>query len=226
MRVDILSLFPGYFDGPLNESILMQAQKKELLNVNLVDIRDFAEDKHRKVDDKVYGGGPGMVMKPEPTVKALRSVKKPSSRTIFMSPQGKPLTAKSCRRLATYDHIVILCGHYEGVDQRIIDAEVDEEISIGDFVLTNGCLAALVVLDGMARFITGVVGNPEAVDEETFENGLFDYPLYTRPETFEGMEVPSVLKSGNHAEITKWRRMKALEKTLTTRPDLLGEIQS
>ncbi len=222
-RFDILSLFPGYFCGPFDESILKRAQQEKLLDIRLIDIRDFADNKWRKVDDRPYGGGPGMVLMPDPVVKALRSVKTPTSRTIYLSPQGQRLTAKKCRELAECEHLILLCGHYEGIDERALENEVDEEISIGDYVLTNGCLAAIVVVDAVARFIPGVLGHPAAAGEDSFEQGVLDCPHYTRPEIFEGKQVPPVLLSGNHKEIAKWRHAKAKEKTRKVRPDLLDE---
>lgn len=220
MRFDILSLFPGYFKGPFDESIIKQAKAKGKVEIHLVDIRDFSEDKWRRADERPYGGGPGMVMMPGPVAKALRSVKTPQSRAIYLSPQGKPLTAAKCRELAAIPHLVLLCGHYEGIDERVLESDVDEEISIGDYVLTNGCLAAIVLVDAVIRFVPGVLGHSLAAEEDSFEKGLLDYPHYTRPEEFEGRVVPKVLMSGNHQEIAKWRKEKAVEKTKRIRPDL------
>ncbi len=223
MRFDILSLFPDYFVGPFDESIINQARKGGLLDINLVDIRNFAENKWRKVDDRPYGGGPGMVLMAEPVVKAIRSVKSEKSRTIYMSPQGAPLTAEKCRELASVPHLILLCGHYEGIDERALVKEVDEEISIGDYVLSNGCIAAIVLVDAVARFVPGVIGDERAADEDSFEGGLLDCPHYTRPEEFEGLEVPKVLLSGNHQKIAAWRKQAALEKTKRVRPDLFAK---
>lgn len=220
-EIDILSLFPAYFQGPFDESIIGQARKKELLEVNLVDIRDFADNRNRRVDDRPYGGGPGMVLMPQPVTQAIRSVKRTGSHVVYLSPQGSLLTAQKCRQLATYDHLVLLCGHYEGIDERALQLEVDEEISIGDYVLTNGCLAAIVLLDATVRFIPGILGHDAAADEDSFEQGMFDCPHYTRPEVFEGLSVPEVLLSGNHKKIAEWRRQRALEKTQRVRPDLI-----
>lgn len=220
IKFDILSLFPEYFQGPFDASMIERAKQAGLLNINLVDIRDFAEARYNRVDDRPYGGGPGMVLMPEPVAKAIRSVKTETSRTLYMSPQGKVLDAKKCRELAAYDHLVILCGHYEGIDERVIEKEVDEEISIGDYVLTNGCVAAIVLVDAICRFIPGVIGHQEAVAQDSFENGLLDCPHYTRPEIFEGVAVPQVLLSGNHKKIAEWRLDKAREKTRRVRPDL------
>ena len=220
-KYDILSLFPDYFRGPFDESMIKRARQAGLLDINLVDIRDFADNRHNRVDDRPYGGGPGMVLMPEPAVKAIRSVKTERSKVIYLSPQGKALNAKKCREFARQDHLIILCGHYEGIDERIIEKEIDEEISIGDYVLTNGCAAAIVLVDAVSRFIPGVLGHEEAADEDSFENGLLDCPHYTRPEVFEGVTVPKVLLSGNHQMIEEWRQNMALEKTRRIRPDLL-----
>jgi tRNA (guanine37-N1)-methyltransferase len=219
--IDILSLFLGYFTGPFDESIIKRAREKGLVNIRLTDIRDFADNRYRRVDDRPYGGGPGMVMMAQPVMAAIRHVKTSQSRVIYLTPQGRRLTAVKCRELAQEDHLILLCGHYEGIDQRVLDHEVDEEISIGDYVLTNGCLAAIVVVDSVIRFIPGVLGHALAAEEDSFEKGLLDCPHYTRPEVFEGHTVPSVLLSGNHQEIAKWRREQALKKTQEVRPDLL-----
>ncbi len=223
MKIDILSLFPAYFQGPFDESMIGQARKKQLLEINLIDIRDFADNKHRKVDDRPYGGGPGMVMMPEPVAKAVRSVREEKSHVVYLSPQGKVLTAAKCRELASHSHLILLCGHYEGIDERVLQSEVDEEISIGDYVLTNGALAAIVLVDAVVRFVPGVLGHELASVEESFEQGILDCPHYTRPEVFEGQEVPKVLLGGNHQEIAKWRKAKAIEKTERVRPDLIKQ---
>lgn len=221
LRIDILSLFPEYFRGPFDESIIKQAVKKGIIEICQTDIRDFADNKFRRVDDRPYGGGPGMVMMAQPTASAIRSVKRPGSKVIYMSPQGRPLTAAKSRELATCEHLIILCGHYEGVDERVLEAHVDEEISIGDYVLTNGCLAAIVLVDTLVRFVPGVLGHEDAADEDSFENGRLDCPHYTRPEEFEGKKVPEVLLSGNHKRIAEWRKEQALKKTKQIRPDIL-----
>lgn len=223
MRIDILSLFPNYFTGPFDESIIKQARKKGFLDINLIDIREFADNRYRKVDDRPYGGGPGMVMMPQPVISAIRHVRKPESKVIYLSPQGHPLTATKCRELAQHEHLVLLCGHYEGIDERILD-EVNEEISIGDYVLTNGCLSAIVLVDALVRFVPGVLGHASAANEDSFENGLLDYPHYTRPEIYEDKSVPTVLLSGDHKKIDQWRRKKALEKTKRMRPDLWQKL--
>lgn len=221
MDIDILSLFPGYFNGPLSESMIKRAVEKGIVNIRLTDIRDFSDNRYRKVDDRPYGGGPGMVMMAQPVTAAIRQVKGSQSRVIYLTPQGKKLTAARSRELAQESHLVFLCGHYEGIDQRVLDREIDEEISIGDYVLTNGCLAAIVVIDTLIRFIPGVLGHAQAAEEDSFENGRLDCPHYTRPEEFEGLPVPATLLSGNHQEIAKWRLEQALKKTKDIRPDLL-----
>jgi len=228
MRVDILSLFPDYFSGPFDVSILKRARESKLLDIRLVNIRDFAPRKgaknenYAKVDDRPYGGGPGMVLMPEPVCAAIRSVKREKSHVVYLSPQGEKLTAKKCQELSQKEHLVLLCGHYEGVDERALK-EVDEEISIGDYVLTNGCLAAIVLVDAMARFIPGVLGHEEAAGQDSFQEGIFDAPHYTRPEVFEGIAIPEVLKTGHHAEIAKWRQKQGLAKTKRVRPELISK---
>lgn len=221
MLIHILSLFPEYFQGPFTVSILKRAIEKGLIQIEHVDIREFGEGKHKKVDDRPFGGGPGMVMMAGPLCNAIRSVKKEKSRVVHLSPQGKLLTAATCERLISHSHLVLVCGHYEGIDERILK-EVDEEISIGDYVLTNGCLPAIVLIDAMARFIPGVLGNDEAASQDSFQQGIFDAPHYTRPEVFEGMPVPEVLRQGNHEKIKQWRLKEALKKTQRVRPDLVG----
>lgn len=218
---DILSLFPEYFIGPFDVSIIKRAKENGLLKIDLVNIRDFAKGRYRQVDDRPYGGGPGMVLMAEPVVRAIRSVKSKESHVIYLSPQGKTLTAKKCTELSNKTHLILLCGHYEGIDERIIESEVDEEISIGDYVLTCGGAAAIVLVDAISRFIPGVIGNEEGPKQDSFENGIFDAPVYTRPPIFENWAVPSVLLTGNHAEIQCWRTKKAKMKTKRVRPELL-----
>lgn len=225
-RFDILSLFPNYFEGPFSVSMIGRAREKGLLDIGLVDMRAFASGRYQQVDDRPYGGGPGMVLMAEPVVKAVRSVKSEASHVVYLTPQGSLLTAKKCSALAEKDHLVILCGHYEGVDERAIASEVDEEISIGDYVLTSGCPAAVVLVDSVARFIPGVLGNEAAAKQDSFENGLFEAPVFTRPPVFEGMEVPKVLQSGHHAEIEVWQKKMALDKTKRIRPDLIEKLQN
>ncbi len=225
LRIDLLSLFPEYFQGPFDCSIIRQAINNMLLEIKMTNIRDFADNRHNKVDDRPFGGGPGMVMMPGPVCRAIDSVATDNSHVIYMSPQGSLLNAKKCRELAAKEHLVILCGHYEGIDERAL-SHVDEEISIGDYVLTNGCLAAIVLIDSVSRFVPGVLGHELAADEDSFENHLLDHPHYTQPVVFEGIEVPAVLRSGNHKKIREWRLSKAVEKTRAVRPDLLSNTPS
>lgn len=220
MRFDILSLFPEYFQSPFGVSMIKRAVECGLIEFNLINIRDFADNRHKSVDDRPYGGGPGMVMMPEPVAKAIRSVKKEGAKVIYLTPQGRKLDASLSRRLATEEQLILLCGHYEGVDERVLESEVDEEVSIGDYVLTNGCIAAIVLVDAISRFIPGFLGNESAAAEDSFENGIFDCPHYTRPEIFEGKEVPPVLLSGHHKKIAEWRKAEALRKTGRVRPEL------
>ena len=219
MKFDVLTLFPEMFE-PLNSSIIGRAKEKNLIQINLINIRDFSKDKHKKVDDTPYGGGAGMVMMPDVVYDAYKSVEDKNAKVIYMSPQGKKLTQKKVEELAKQEHLIILCGHYEGIDQRVIDKIVDEEISIGDYVLTGGEIPAMVLIDSVSRYNSGVIAE-ESREEESFTNGLLEYPQYTRPEVFEGVEVPEVLLSGHHANIEKWRKEKALEITKLKRPDLL-----
>lgn len=218
-EIDIISLFPGYFAGPFDESMILRARKKGIVDIRHIDLRNFAVTKHRRVDDRPFGGGPGMVMMVEPIVNAIRSVHKENSHVIYLSPQGKPLTAKKCEELSKKEHLILLCGHYEGVDERVM-SEVDEEISIGDYVLTNGALAAIVLVDAVARFVPGVLGDERGVEQDSFQRGILDCPHYTVPLEFEEKKVPEVLLSGNHAQIEKWRQESALERTKEKRFDL------
>ena len=225
MLIDLLSLFPDYFQGPFDVSMIKRAREAGLLDLRLIDIRNFAENKHRRVDDRPYGGGPGMVLCPEPVAKAIRSVKTDRSHVVYLSPQGTPLSAKKGEELARKEHLVLLCGHYEGIDERVLKKEVDEEISIGDYVLTNGCVAAIVLIDVVIRFIPGVIGHPDAVKEDSFQNGLFDGPHFTGPIDFEGQLVPAVLREGNHEKIRQYRLAEAIKKTRRVRPELAENYQ-
>ncbi len=221
MEFEILTLFPEFFEGPFSTSMIGRACEKGLISISITQLRDFAEGKHQQVDDRPFGGGPGMVLKPEPLARAIRSVRQEKSHVVYLSPQGKPLTAKRCEELAKCDHLVLLCGHYEGIDERVVQAQVDEEISIGDYVLTSGGPAAVVLVDAIARFVPGVLGHEQAAEQDSFQDGVLDCPHYTRPEVFEGMRVPEVLLNGNHSLIEKWRKEKALEKTRKVRPDII-----
>ena len=219
MKFDILTLFPEMFE-PINQSILGRAQEKNIIDINVINIRDFSENKHKKVDDTPYGGGAGMVMMPDVVYSAYNSVKTDNAKVIYMSPQGKTLNQIKVEQLAKEDHLIILCGHYEGIDQRVLDKIVDEEISIGDYVLTGGEIPAMVLIDSVSRYVEGVL-KADSIKEESFSDGLLEYPQYTRPEIFEGEKVPEILLSGNHQEIDKWRKEKSLEITKKKRPDLL-----
>ena len=218
MDIDILSLFPEYFEGPFSCSMIKRAAEKLLVNIQLVDIRSFAKDRHSTVDDRPYGGGPGMILKVGPIVDAIRSLRRERSHVIYLSPQGRLLDAITCESMAlSYEHLILLCGHYEGIDERAINLEVDEEISIGNYVLTSGCTAAIVFVDAISRFIPGVIGNSEAVYKDSFHvKEGFDNPHYTRPAEFEGLVVPDVLVGGNHMKIEAWRKEKALAKRNST----------
>ena len=219
MKFDVLTLFPEMFEI-LNQSIIGKAIEKELININLINIRDFSKDKHKKVDDTPYGGGAGMVMKPDVVYDAYQSIKDRNAKVIYMSPQGKPLNQDKVEELSKENHLIILCGHYEGIDQRVLDKIVDEEISIGDYVLTGGEIPAMVLIDSVSRYVEGVL-KEDSIKEESFSNGLLEYPQYTRPEIFEGMKVPEILLSGHHENIEKWRKEKSLEMTKKKRPDIL-----
>ena len=223
MKFDILTLFPAMFDGPLTESIIRRAVEKGLLDIRLHQIRDFATDRHKVVDDAPYGGGDGMVMKVEPIAACLEAVKaeRLNARVLLTSPRGRLFDNAAARELAQEQEIIIICGRYEGVDERVRELFVDDEFSIGDFVLTGGELAAMVMVDATARFVPGVLGSPGSAEADTFSDGLLEYPQYTRPADYRGHLVPPVLLSGNHADVARWRRRKALEKTLHARPDLL-----
>ena len=223
MKFDVLTLFPEMFE-PMKHSVIGRAVEKGLLEINLVNIRDFSKDKHKKVDDTVYGGGAGMLMKPDVVYDAFKSVKSEEAKVIYLSPQGKKLCQSKVEELAKSEHLILLCGHYEGIDQRVIDKIVDEEISIGDYVLTGGEIPAMVLIDSVSRYVEGVITG-ESTSEESFSSeGLLEYPQYTRPEEFEGMKVPEVLQSGHHENINKWRRKEAIRITYKKRPDLLEKV--
>jgi len=222
LQIDIITLFPRMLDGFLAESILGRGIDAGHLAVGVHDLRRWCTDKHRTADDRPFGGGAGMVLKPEPVFAAIEQLQTPGCRRIYLTPDGVPLSPALALSLSREKHLVMLSGHYEGIDQRIRDQVIDQEISIGDYVLTNGTLAAAVVLDALARFIPGVLGEEKSLTHESFTSKLLDFPQYTRPAEFKGMSVPEVLLSGNHAEIEKWRSARQLEKTASVRPDLLN----
>ena len=228
MRVDVLTLFPAMLEAVLGDSIIGRARDRGILELNFIDIRDYTENKHRKVDDYPFGGGGGMLMQAQPVYDAYMSVAKDLDYkpfTIFMSPQGKVLSQRTVIDLSQKEHIVILCGHYEGVDQRVLDEIVDMEISLGDFVLTGGEIAAMAVIDAAARLIPGVLAGEGAYTNESHFNGLLEHPQYTRPDTWRGIGVPEVLLSGHHANIEKWKREKSIENTYKKRPDMLENAE-
>ncbi len=219
MKFSVLTLFPDMF-SPLKQSIIGKAIEDKKIELNLINIRDFSKDKHKKVDDTPYGGGAGMVMKADVVYDAYEHIKDENAKVIFLSPQGKTLNQNKVKELATEEHIILLCGHYEGIDQRVIDEIVDEEISIGDYVLTGGELPAMVLIDSVSRYVEGVLSK-DSIKEESFTNNLLEYPQYTRPEIFHGIKVPEVLLSGHHENIKKWREEQSLKNTLQKRPNLL-----
>ena len=219
MKFDVLTLFPEMFES-LKESIIGKAREKGLIDINLINIRDFSKDKHKKVDDTPYGGGAGMVIRPDVVYDAYESVKDEKAKVIYMSPQGKTLNQQKVEELSKQEHLILICGHYEGIDQRVLDKLEVEEISIGDYVLTGGELPAMVLIDSVSRYVDGVI-TKESIEEESFSNNLLEYPQYTRPEEFMGIKVPEVLISGHHENIRKWRHEKQLEITKHKRPDLL-----
>ena len=222
MRIDIITLFPEMLSGYVGSSMMKRAAEAEAVEFNFINPRDFTTDKHQMTDDRPYGGGPGMVMKPEPLFAAVESVKSVESRVILLSPSGTPFKQEIAQQLAcNRSHLIFICGHYEGIDERVREALVDEELSIGDYVLTNGALAAAVVSDAVVRLLPGVLGGGEmAREDESFATGFLDYPQYTRPPIYRDMEVPALLLSGDHAAVEAWRRAAARERTASRRPDL------
>ena len=222
MKIDVLTLFPAMFAGPLDESIIMRARKKGLLDLKIHQLRDWTHDRHKTVDDKPFGGGPGMLMKPEPLFEAVESMKRADTKVILFSPSGRKFSQQIARELAQEKDLLLVTGHYEGFDERVREALADDELSIGDYVLTNGALPAMVVIDAVARLLPGVLGDDASSSDESFSHGLLEYPQYTRPAEFRGMKVPEVLLNGNHAEIEKWRREQAKLRTQKQRPDLLS----
>jgi len=227
MKFDILTLFPNMFSSPFQESILGRAIEKGLIQIRAINIRDFALDKHHVVDDTPYGGGQGMVMKVEPIARAIEWIKseEPSAWAIYLTPQGRTFEQEMARNLSSKSHLILLCGRYEGVDERVRELFVDEEISIGDYVLTGGELAAMVIIDAVSRLLLGVLGSDRSAEEDSFFHSLLEYPQYTRPSNFRGREVPEVLLSGDHSAISLWRRKEALKRTSLRRPDLLAKAQ-
>jgi tRNA (guanine37-N1)-methyltransferase len=224
MRIDVFTIFPGILRGPLGESLLGRAIAEGVLEVHLHDVRDFTTDRHRSVDDESFGGGPGMVMKPEPVFAAVESLGDDRGRAILLSPAGRRLDRDLVHQLAHEAHLTLICGRYEGVDERVVEGLPAEEVSIGDYVLSGGELPALVLIEAVTRLIPGVIGREESHERDSFEEGLLDHPHYTRPAEFRGMSVPEVLRSGHHAEIERWRREAALDKTRRNRPDLFGRL--
>ncbi len=221
LHIDILTLFPRMLDGFLAESILGKGIERGLLSVKVHDLREWTTDKHHTADDRPFGGGAGMVLKAEPVFAAIEQLQKPGCRRIYLTPDGAPFSTRMAEALSGEQHLILLSGHYEGIDQRIRDCVIDQEISIGDYVLTNGTVAAAIVIDALSRFIPGVLGEEKSLTHESFTNKLLDFPQYTRPADFRGMSVPEVLLSGDHGKIEKWRHAKQVEKTRSVRPDLL-----
>ena len=231
MRIDIMTLFPELVETVLSESIIGRARKSGALDIRTYNIRDFSEDKHRRVDDTPYGGGKGMLMAAPPIYNCYEAVLADigekdyeNTRTVYMSPRGRTLTQDIAKEMSSCDRIIVLCGHYEGVDQRIIDEIIDEEISIGDYVLTGGEIPACILADAVGRLVPGVLSEAECFEKESFEDGLLEYPQYTRPAVFHGMEVPEVLLSGHHANIEKWRHERSVEITKKNRPDMAEKL--
>jgi tRNA (guanine37-N1)-methyltransferase len=223
MQIDILTLFPEICRAPLHESMMKRAQDSGALDLHIHNLRDWTTDKHRVVDDAPFGGGQGMVMKPEPVFAAVESLRREKSWVVLMTPQGRKLNQERVRGFSTHEHLIIICGHYEGIDQRVVDHLIDEEISIGDYVLTNGAIAAVVFVDAVVRLFPGVLGHEQSAVDDSFSGGLLEGPQYTRPSDFRGWKVPEVLLSGNHAAIAAWRKQQAIERTRKDRPDLLSE---
>ena len=223
LKLDIITIFPEIFFGPFEASIVKRARDKGLVDINVINLRDFSTDKHKSVDDRPYGGGPGMVMTPEPLFEAVKSVRTPESKVLMMAPAGEVFKQKVAAELKEESHLIFICGHYEGIDDRVRQALVDRTISIGDYVLSNGNLAAMVIADAVIRLLPGALGCGTSAVQESFSEGLLEFPQFTRPEVFEGMEVPEVLLSGNHKKIEEWRNEQSLMLTRQRRPDLFKE---
>ena len=221
MKIDVLTLFPAMFAGPLDESIVKRAREAKLLDLKIHNLRDWTHDRHKTVDDKPFGGGPGMLLKVEPLFEAIESLRRENTKVILLSPSGRKFDQSIAREMAQQEELLLVCGSYEGFDERVREALADDELSIGDYVLTNGALPAMVIIDAVTRLLPGVLGDDESSREESFSADLLEYPHYTRPAEFRGMKVPDVLLSGNHAEIAKWRAEQARQRTATRRPDLL-----
>ena len=221
LRIDIITIFPGMLSGFTGESMIKRARENGLVEIRAIDLRDFTDDVHRTTDLRPYGGGPGMIMRPEPIFDAVESVRTGKSVVILMTPQGRVFDQEIARDLAGKEHLVLVCGHYEGVDERVCEHLVGDEISIGDYVLTNGVLAAAVITDAVVRLLPGALGGDGATDTESFSGGALEYPQYTRPSEYRGFEVPQVLRSGDHAAIEKWRTARAIERSRSRRPDLM-----
>jgi tRNA (guanine37-N1)-methyltransferase len=220
MKIDVLTLFPGMFAGPLDESIVRRARNAGLLELGIHNLRDWTHDRHKTVDDRPFGGGPGMLLKPEPVFQAVEQLAGEQTKVVLLCPQGRRFNQAIAQELSQIQHVLLVCGSYEGFDERIREALADDEVSIGDFVLTNGALPAMVVIDAVTRLLPGVLGDDESSSDESFSQGLLEYPHYTRPAEFRGMKVPEVLLSGNHAEIERWRKEQARLRTAARRPDL------
>jgi len=221
MKIEVLTLFPAMFAGPLDESIVKRARQSGLLDLRIHNLRDYAHDRHKTVDDRPFGGGPGMLLKPEPIFEAIETLAREKTRVILLSPAGRVFNQAIARELALLDDLLLVSGHYEGFDERVREQLADDELSIGDFVLTNGALPAMVIIDAVTRLLPGALGDEESAHEESFSHGLLEYPQYTRPAEFRGMKVPEVLLSGHHAEIAKWRTEQSRRRTAERRPDLL-----
>jgi tRNA (guanine37-N1)-methyltransferase len=225
MKIDVLTLFPAMFAGPLDESIVKRAREAGRLVLALHNLRDYAHDRHKTVDDRPFGGGPGMLLKPEPIFEAVESLARESTRVILLSPAGRPFSQAIARELAGLEHLLMVSGHYEGFDERVRERLADDELSIGDYVLTNGALPVMVIIDAVTRLLPGVLGDEGSARDDSFSQGLLEYPQFTRPADFRGMKVPEILLSGNHAEIARWRAEQARLRTRERRPDLLQETE-